>query len=47
MGIRIGINGSGRMGRYLFGWAIPPEPDLYDVWHSSKTSPGGLNFILK
>lgn len=29
----------------ILGWTIPPEPDLYDVWHSSKTSPGGLNFI--
>lgn len=29
----------------ILGWTIPPEPDLYDVWHSSKIEPGGLNFI--
>ena len=29
----------------ILGWTIPPEPDLYDVWHSSKDVPGGLNFI--
>jgi len=29
----------------ILGWTIPPDPDLYDVWHSSKTRPGELNFI--
>jgi peptide/nickel transport system substrate-binding protein len=29
----------------ILGWSIPPEPDLYDVWHSSKTGPRELNFI--
>ncbi|MDL1970262.1 MAG: peptide-binding protein [Candidatus Desulfofervidaceae bacterium] len=29
----------------ILGWTIPPEPDLYDVWHSSKDVSGGLNFI--
>ncbi len=29
----------------IMGWTIPPEPDLYDVWHSSKTKEGELNFI--
>lgn len=29
----------------ILAWTIPPEPDLYDVWHSSKDVPGGLNFI--
>jgi peptide/nickel transport system substrate-binding protein len=29
----------------LLGWNITPDPDLYDVWHSSKTKPGELNFI--
>jgi len=26
-------------------WTIPIEPDLFDVWHSSKTREGELNFI--
>ncbi len=29
----------------ILGWTISLDPDLYDVWHSSKTSPGELNFI--
>jgi len=29
----------------ILGWSIPIEPDLYDVWHSSKTGPDELNFI--
>lgn len=29
----------------LMGWTIPPDPDLYDVWDSSKTGPKELNFI--
>ncbi|MDR0882104.1 MAG: peptide-binding protein [Candidatus Adiutrix sp.] len=29
----------------VMGWTIPSDPDLYDVWHSSKTRPGELNFI--
>ena len=29
----------------ILGWTIPMEPDLYDVWHSSKTGPEELNFI--
>ncbi|CAD7771392.1 Oligopeptide-binding protein AppA [Candidatus Methanoperedenaceae archaeon GB37] len=29
----------------ILGWTIPQDPDLYDVWHSSKDVPGGLNFI--
>jgi len=29
----------------LLGWTIPLDPDLYDVWHSSKTGPEELNFI--
>jgi peptide/nickel transport system substrate-binding protein len=29
----------------LLGWTIPMEPDLYDVWHSSKTRPQELNFV--
>ncbi|MDR2141157.1 MAG: peptide-binding protein [Deltaproteobacteria bacterium] len=29
----------------IMGWTIPLDPDLFDVWHSSKTKPGELNFI--
>jgi len=29
----------------LLGWSITPDPDQYDVWHSSKTGPDELNHI--
>jgi len=29
----------------ILGWTIPMDPDLFDVWHSSKTRPGELNFV--
>ncbi|MDD2336991.1 MAG: peptide-binding protein [Geobacteraceae bacterium] len=29
----------------ILGWTITPDPDLFDVWHSSKTGPKELNFI--
>ncbi len=29
----------------ILGWTITLDPDLYDVWHSSKTRPGELNFV--
>jgi len=29
----------------ILGWTIPMDPDLYDVWHSSKTGPQELNFV--
>jgi len=29
----------------LLGWTTSPDPDMYDVWHSSKTKQGELNFI--
>jgi len=29
----------------LMGWTVPIDPDGYNVWHSSKTGPGQLNFI--
>ena len=34
----------GRFECCLLAWTIPPDPDLYDVWHSSNAKPGGLNF---
>jgi peptide/nickel transport system substrate-binding protein len=35
----------GRFDALILGWTITPDPDLYDVWHSSKAQPGGLNFV--
>lgn len=29
----------------LLGWSLGQDPDIYDVWHSSKTGPKELNFI--
>ena len=29
----------------ILGWTIPLDPDIYDVWHSSKVGPQELNFI--
>ncbi len=34
-----------RFDAVVLGWTIPMDPDLYDVWHSSKTGPNDLNFI--
>lgn len=35
----------GRFDATILGWTITMDPDPYDVWHSSKTKPGELNFI--
>lgn len=29
----------------MLGWNISQDPDMYDIWHSSKTNTGELNFI--
>lgn len=29
----------------LLGWTTGQDPDLFDIWHSSKVRPGELNFI--
>lgn len=29
----------------ILGWSGGPEPDQYNIWHSSKTASGQLNFI--
>lgn len=29
----------------ILGWTVPLDPDIYDVWHSSKMGPEELNFI--
>ncbi len=35
----------GRFDAVLLGWNTGLDPDQYDIWHSSKTKPGELNFI--
>ncbi len=35
----------GRFDAVILGWNITQDPDIYDVWHSSKAVPGGLNFV--
>ncbi len=29
----------------ILGWSMSRDPDLYDIWHSSKTRKGEYNFI--
>jgi peptide/nickel transport system substrate-binding protein len=29
----------------LLGWSMSLDPDIYDIWHSSKTKEGQFNFI--
>jgi peptide/nickel transport system substrate-binding protein len=29
----------------ILGWSGGPEPDQYNIWHSSKTAPRELNFV--
>ncbi len=29
----------------ILGWSLGQDPDIYDIWHSSKTGPKELNFI--
>jgi peptide/nickel transport system substrate-binding protein len=29
----------------ILGWSITPDPDQFDIWHSSKTGPDELNHI--
>ena len=35
----------GRCEAVLLGWTTGQDPDIFDIWHSSKTKPGELNFI--
>ncbi len=34
----------GRFDAVILGWTMGNDPDIYDVWHSSKATEGGLNF---
>lgn len=36
---------TGNFEAVILGWTITPDPDLFDVWHSSKTGPRELNFV--
>lgn len=29
----------------ILGWTIPNDPDIFDIWHSSKQGPKELNFV--
>ena len=29
----------------IMGWGLSRDPDMYDIWHSSKTKEGDFNFI--
>ncbi len=35
----------GRFDAMILGWNILQDPDIYDVWHSSKAATGGLNHV--
>ncbi len=35
----------GNFDALILGWNITQDPDVYDVWHSSRAVPGGLNFV--
>ncbi len=35
---------TGRFDAVILGWTIGQDPDIYEVWHSSKAKSGGLNF---
>jgi len=34
-----------RFDAIILGWSISQDPDIYDVWHSSKAGAGGLNHV--
>jgi len=35
----------GRFDALILAWTTTQDPDIYDVWHSSRAVPGGLNFV--
>ncbi len=35
----------GKFEAVILGWNILQDPDIYDVWHSSKAVAGGLNLV--
>ena len=34
-----------RFDAVLLGWSLSLDPDMYDIWHSSKTMQGEFNFV--
>jgi len=34
-----------RFDAVVLGWSMGPDPDLYQIWHSSQVGPGQLNFV--
>ena len=34
-----------RFDAVLLGWGLGQDPDMYDIWHSSKTKEGEFNFV--
>jgi peptide/nickel transport system substrate-binding protein len=34
-----------RFDAVLLGWSLSMDPDMYDIWHSSKTKEGEFNFV--
>jgi len=36
---------TGKFEAVILGWTVSQDPDIFDVWHSSKTGPKELNFI--
>ena len=34
----------GQFDAVILAWTITLDPDIFDVWHSSRAKPGGLNF---
>ncbi len=36
---------TGNFDALILSWNILQDPDIFDVWHSSKTHEGGLNFV--
>lgn len=35
----------GKFEAIILGWSLTPDPDMYDIWHSSKTKEGEFNFV--
>ncbi len=35
----------GNFDALILGWTVSQDPDAFDVWHSSRAVPGGLNFV--
>ncbi len=35
----------GKFDALVLGWQMGVDPDLYQLWHSSQTNPGQLNFV--